>query len=173
MRKLLAISIITLGLAGAVGHTSPQGSISALSGVDQQYMTHQRDLLEDIVRRNFGRRFTGSADNDLELLQWLLDRRLVDPKDTRSLQAMGVILGDVLASQLTLQWVVFEDKLGRSRALKDATTGELLFPITMISRRVEVGNRRPVVQIYQKAYDIITDLRPPQPYEVRPPGSYR
>jgi hypothetical protein len=85
---------------------------------------------------------------------------------------MGVIMGDLLAAELGLRWVIYEDDLGRSRALQYKDMETVLFPITMISRRVEVGNRRPVAEIYQKAYDIIDALRPPRPYEVRPPGTY-
>jgi hypothetical protein len=136
--------------------------IGELSYLDRQFMAQQRALLEDLVARNFGRRFSGVRDNDLELLQMLLDRQVVRANQTRELQAMGVdqtrelqamgvVMGDLLASEFALKWVVYEDHLGRSRALRNGDSDIYLFPITMISRRREVDNRTPVVDIYRKA----------------------
>jgi hypothetical protein len=64
---------------------------------------------------------------------------------------MGVIMGDLLAADLGLDWVVYEDREGRSRALRYRQSDNYLFPITMISRRREVDNRAPVAEIYAKA----------------------
>ena len=63
-------------------------------------MTQQRDLLNDMAALELGRSFSGDKDNDLQLLQLMLDRRLVRPDQTRELQAMGVIMGDLLAADL-------------------------------------------------------------------------
>ncbi len=139
--------------------------ISELSYLDRQYMAQQRSLLEEMTSIHFGRRFNGNPDNDLDLLQQLLDRRLVRPGQTRELQAMGVVMGDLLATDLDLEWVVYQDDLGRSRALRDGDSDNYLFPITMISRRREVDNRTPVAEIYGKARDIIVDSRPTLPFQ--------
>jgi hypothetical protein len=77
---------------------------------------------------------------------------------------MGVIMGDLLAKDLGMHWVVYEDAHGRSRALRYRDSDEYLFPITMISRRQEADNNTPVAVIYQKAYDIIAPLRPELPF---------
>ena len=78
---------------------------------------------------------------------------------------MGVIMGDLLAADLDMHWIVYEDKIGRSRALRYRDTEEYLFPVTMISRRREAGNNTPVVDIYEKARAIIIDTRPPLPFQ--------
>ena len=39
---------------------------------------------------------------------------------------MGVIMGDLLAADLKLHWVIYEDRQGRSRALRD---GERYLPV--------------------------------------------
>lgn len=78
---------------------------------------------------------------------------------------MGIILGDLLAADLGLHWVTYEDAEGRSRALRDGDTDNYLFPVTMISRRREVGNHRPVAEIYARARSIIVDSRPPLPFQ--------
>lgn len=139
--------------------------ISELTYLDKQYMTQQRALLGDLVATHFGGRFSGDKNHDLPLLQSLLDRGVVQPAQTRGLQAMGIIMGDLLAVDLDMHWVVYEDRLGRSRALRYRNTVEYLFPVTMISRRREADNQSPVSAIYQKAYDIIAPLRTPLPFQ--------
>jgi len=139
--------------------------ISEPSSLDRQFMARQRALLQDLAQRNVGKGFNGSKENDLELLQLLLDRRLVHNDDTRELQAMGIVMGDLLATELDLHWVIYEDAVGRSRALRYRDSEEYLFPVTMISRRREADNHTPVAAIYDKAYAIMATAKPPLPFQ--------
>ena len=139
--------------------------ISEPSKLDLQYMEQQRQTLQDLAAINLGRKFSGDRVRDLDLLQALLDQQLVRPDQIRELQAMGVVLGDLLAAELGMHWVIYEDTAGRSRALRYQESEVFLFPITMIARRREVGDQTPVVVIYQKAYDIIDASRPPAPFQ--------
>ena len=139
--------------------------IEKLSVIATAKMTSQRALIDDLVSRNFGSAFNGSKDHDIALLQRTLDARLVTSTQTQELQAMGIILGDLLAEDLDMHWVTYQDRLGRSKALRYRETQEYLFPVTMISRRREVDNREPVADIYQKAYDIINTRKPPRPFQ--------
>lgn len=161
---LPALLACLLGFSlGAAAQSPPR--IDELSYLDHQYMEQQRTLLEDLARRNYGSGFSGDKERDLKLLQDMLDDRVVRPDQTRELQAMGLIMGDLLAEDLGMHWVVYEDSKGRSRALRYLQTDNYLFPVTMISRRREAGNDKPVVEIYQKAYDIIAPLRPDMPFQ--------
>lgn len=159
------IRIFLLALVCSLAPASPAqetSRIDALSKLDLAYMDRQRALLGELAATNLGRRFNGDRDRDLDLLQTLLDRRVVRFDQTRELQAMGIIMGDLLASEFGLRWVVFTDEAGRSRALRYQDTDVMLFPITMISRRREVGDNTPVVDIYRKAGDIVTrSTQPP------------
>tara|TARA_R110002049_G_scaffold57581_2_gene157713 strand:+ start:2421 stop:2927 length:507 start_codon:yes stop_codon:yes gene_type:complete len=139
--------------------------ISEPSALDLQYMEQQRQVIQDLAAVNLGRHFSGDKARDLELLQALLDRGYVRPDQVRELQAMGVIMGDLLAADLDMHWVIYEDSMGRSRALRWQESDNYLFPITMIARRREVGNETPVVDIYQKAYDTIEGNRPALPFQ--------
>ncbi|TXS92116.1 DUF3806 domain-containing protein [Parahaliea maris] len=147
----------------ALAQEPPQ--IDDLSFLDRQFMTRQRSELEDLARRQYGQGFTGDTSQDLQLLQRLLDDTVVRSDDTARLQAMGLVMGDLLATDLDMHWVVYEDNLGRSRALRYRDSDNYLFPMTMISRRREAGNTLPVKDIYQKAYDIIDPLRTPLPFQ--------
>jgi hypothetical protein len=136
--------------------------ISELTYVDKQYMSERRTELDDLARGNLGRQFSHNKDNDLGILQSLLNRKLVRPEQKQQLQGMGIIMGDLLARELNMHWVIYEDTLGRSRALRYQQTENYLFPMTMISRRREVDNRSTVSAIYQRALDLIKpQLRKP------------
>ncbi|MEZ5571928.1 MAG: DUF3806 domain-containing protein [Halioglobus sp.] len=162
IRLMLAIWVSCAISASA----APQGvHIGELSNVDLEFMAQQRALLQDLAASRLGRQFSGDKQRDLDLLQALLDQQLVRSDQVRELQAMGVIMGDLLAADLDMHWVIYEDREGRSRALRYRETDNFLFPITMIARRREVGNETPVIEIYQKAYDTLDASRPKLPFQ--------
>lgn len=162
--RLMAIAALGLGVSLSTIAADPP-EISELSRLDLQYMSQQKASVDDLARRSFGDHINGNTAHDLDVLQRLLDRGLVRPEQTQLLQAMGMILGDSLAEDLDMHWVIYEDHVGRSRALRYRQTEEYLFPVTMISRRREADNRKSVADIYQKAYDIIAAARPALPFE--------
>lgn len=165
-RLLFQLTLIfTVYWAATVSQAQQEFRISKLTNVDLEFMAQQRTLLADIAARNLGRQFQGQRQRDLDLLQALLDKRLVRREQTRELQAMGVVMGDLLATELDMHWVIYEDSVGRSRALRYKESDDFLFPMTMISRRREAGNHTTVAAIYQKAYDIIAERKPALPFQ--------
>ena len=156
---LLALLLATGDLALA------EVEIGELSYIDKTYMQQQRERVAQLSERNLGRKLNGTRDNDLDILQQLLDRKLVTGEQTLELQALGVIMGDLLASDMGLDWVIYEDKLGRSRALRYQQTDNYLFPITMISRRREVDNSETVAEIYQRAQASMAAVIEPLPFQ--------
>ena len=159
--RALALAVLLFALPPV---TLAEASIRELTYLDRQYMQQQREQLDDLARRNLGRQFNGGRDNDLQLLQLLLDRKLVRDQQKTELQAMGMVLGDLLADELDMHWVVYEDHVGRSRALRYRDSDNFLFPVTMISRRREAGSDTAVGDMYQRAVDIIAPLRNPLPF---------
>ncbi len=160
-RSVLALLLTLCALAGH----GQEATISELSYLDRQYMSQQRDAVMELTATHLGRRLNGDTDNDLELLQMLLDRDVVKPHMTRELQAMGIVLGDLLAKDLGMEWVVYEDPVGRNRALRYADSDNFLFPATMIARRQEGGSDTAVADIYRKAYLSIDREREPLPFQ--------
>ncbi|MBT4522744.1 MAG: DUF3806 domain-containing protein [Halieaceae bacterium] len=156
---------ITVGLF--TPSTLAQGTvrISELSPIDHHYMNQQKTVLDDLARRHLGARFTGNKGRDLGVLQRLLDQKHVGPSQAEELQAMGIILGELLARDLDMHWVIYQDNLGRSRALRYRETDNYLFPITMISRLRAAGNNKPVIDIYERAYNTIEPLTERLPFQ--------
>jgi len=165
-QKIIRLALFLLLCWGSPGSLAQKPArISDLTNVDRQFMAQQRETMQDLAMMNLGRRFNGDRKLDLALLQALLDKQLVRPDQVRKLQAMGAIMGDLLAAELGMHWVLYEDNVGRSRALRYQESDAVLFPITMIARRREVGNKTSVVEIYQKASDIITKSTPTLPFQ--------
>lgn len=157
-QRIIKFTLLLFVCWSSYGSLAQQpAAIGDLSTLDLQYMTQQREVIQDLATINLGRQFAGDRDPDLALLQALLDKQLVRPDQVPELQAMGIIIGDLLAAELGMHWVVYEDNIGRSRALRYRETDDVLFPMTMISRRREAGNQTSVTAIYQKASGIITE----------------
>lgn len=77
---------------------------------------------------------------DLDLLQRTLDAGLPAENAALSLQALGMAFGKVLADENSdYDWWMVQDEYGRDPALRFRETPLLVFPQTMIARRVEEG----------------------------------
>ena len=129
--------------------------IEPLTAIDRQFMVEQRMRVEQLANR-LGRGLTGVVDRDLDTLQRILDERMVPAEDTLTLQAMGVVFGDLLGDRLDMDWVVYRDNKGRSRALRYRQMDVYLFPVTMISRRQEGGSERRLKPLFD---DTVRDTR--------------
>jgi hypothetical protein len=150
-RPVLVLLALLVLAAGGVRADEAAVRVSAPSGADLARLGMQRERVRELAALHLGRGLDGSRERDLETLQLLLDRGVVRAGETADLQAMGVVLGDLLAAELEMHWVIYEDASGRSRALRLGETPNFLFPVTMISRRVDVGIAVTVREIYALA----------------------
>jgi len=166
---LLSLLMMSSGLAVA---QSKDTTIEDFSWFDKQHMKSQREIVEDLARRNFGSGFSGQK-RDLELIQRIIDKSLIKRDDLIKLQALGAILGDVLVEQEKLEWKSYEDRMGRSRAVCVKDTEHCLFPITMLSRRMKVGLMPRVRDVYARATDMISGYKAKNPYDASNHKKYK
>jgi hypothetical protein len=139
-------------LACALGaHAQPPATVAPLALGDEQYLEQQRRTVRELAALHLGRSVTGQKVRDLETLQLMLDQGVVGTDDARQLQALGVVMGDLLAGELDMHWVIYTDGAGRSRALQLGDSMNFLFPITMISRRVKADVEVRVADVYARA----------------------
>jgi hypothetical protein len=127
------------------------------SPLDLAYLEQQQQRVDALVARRLGRRL-GGDETDIESLQAILDRQLVKADDEPGLQALGIVLGNILSREYDLQWVIYSDSKGRSRALQ-VREAQCLFPATMIARRARAGLAVDVRAIYDKAVQTIEKVR--------------
>jgi len=147
---------MNLELPAAAVHRGGAGgrAVAPLDFADRRRLDEQRRIAAALARRHVGTVPRGSRD-DLRILQRILDAGAVGPDRTYELQALGVVLGDLLARELGMHWVVYRDEHGRSRALQLGESDAFLFPVTMISKRLERGIGVDVLELYEQARQVI------------------
>ena len=165
MRKFVTTGMLALVFCCASAAAQLEPQISDLTALDRKFMQEQRTRIDDLARSSLGRQLNGAVDSDLAILQLLLDRKAVSSSQTLELQAMGVVMGDLLAVEPTVRWVIYQDRQGRSRALRTGQSDNYIFPITMISRRVEAGATVDVSALYDKAYKLMEPYLPALPFQ--------
>lgn len=158
------VRLISMGcLCTALPALADSSPVSDLGWTDKQYMASQVANIEELVRNEFGGQLHQSK-SDLEYLQRIINRGLIEKTDSRRQQALGMVLGNVLAKETGMGWFVYEDSDGRSRALCVPKTEHCLFPVTMLSRRMAVGLYPDVNKIYSEALEMVTPVLPQNPY---------
>ncbi len=144
--------------------------IENLNWLNEQSLENQRKLADEISRKYLGKRIKQSSRNEntrdnLTILQRLISETEVANESVESLQALGVVMGDIYVSQVKqLEWKTFEDEVGKSKAVCVKNTKHCIFPITMLSRRMAVDIKPDVNRIYKKGYDAISDYLPKLPF---------
>ena len=132
--------------------------ISEFDIVDSRKSTHQRELILTLVARRFGQRISGKELQDLGLLQRLLDNQYIKREQVFEQQALGLVMGDIMAAQLGLAWIVIDDATGHSRALRYKKTDNFFFPITMISKQLQFDRAADIRATYTSIEDEIKKL---------------
>ena len=141
-------------------------TITELSWMDNNKMGQEITALNELTEAKIGAPIRGDL-SDLDTLQRLIDRNIVEQDDYKIQQAMGLVLGNLILADFpsTFEWKIYEDELGRSRALCAKGTSDCLFPITMFSRRIEVGIKPDVKKIHSDAIAHMKKHLPKLPYD--------
>lgn len=147
----LSLLVLMLTVCFSLSGQAQEWRKEPLTTNDKTFMASQRDSIDSLTRRHFGRQITGQKANDFPLMQRLLDEKVIDPEQTATLQAIGVVFADILKEDQGLSWTIYIDRYGRSRALNIPGQRDVVFPVTMISRRYETGSSVNIEAIYQKA----------------------
>jgi hypothetical protein len=135
--------------------------------VDQQIDKPGSEDLADIeAKRDWVRgHFTPEAQHKyfevkekLRLLQAILDAGWIDKSDKLKLQCLGITFGDALAQELGMEWVMVTDEHGRDPAIRFPGTTVLIFPLTMISKRVERDEAVHVQGLFEKSVGVVKDM---------------
>ena len=131
--------------------TTAAQTFHALSDADLATLAAQRTVVE---------RYLGNDPQNLEnyataagklgLLRAILDARLFGPTHTYELQCMGVVFGDVFVQVCGWAWSMVEDELGRDPCIKVPNSTIVLYPLTMISKRIEHGENVDVFALFDE-----------------------
>ena len=113
-------------------------------------LSSQRRDIKDLIARHLGVLRLKGDRSDLRLLQDLVASRAIRPEDVRTWQGMGIVFGDILAKELGLHWVSYEDDLSVSKALRWKDTENYVFPVTVFSKRVGFNEKIDVAEIFAR-----------------------
>jgi len=149
---LIVLGVCLLGtqLTATARTSFNKPEITEMTASDRSQLERQRRLVAKLVSNNFGYNRLGSSTNDIRYLQKILDKKLIRRNENFDLQALGVVLGDIMVSNLPVRWVMVKDQYGKSRALQFEDSDKLIFPVTMISRRVSAGLPVNVRKLYKE-----------------------
>ena len=133
--------------------------IEALSEDDAAHAEKQRAWVRDHYEEHARHEFD-TIWGKLRVLDTIIRSNWIEPNETWKLQSLGITFGDVVAEYMGLAWVMVDDEHGRSYALQDPGTTLILFPWTMISKRIERGDGVDVYDLFKATCAKITELRP-------------
>ena len=139
--KLIRLFTWLTALVAATASGSPDKTLFApLSSTLRENMARQRAFVAELAKSKQLKHRVTRSDADLDLIQEILDRRLLRKDQTWELQALGVIFGDVLSvKEPALQWRQITDEWGTDPTLRYKETSWRVNALTMISKRVEAG----------------------------------
>lgn len=132
-------------------------TISRLTAEDQTRLDEQRQVVTQYLGDDSLEKYQSAA-GKLGTLRALLEGQVFENSQTYELQSMGIVLGDVFVQDMGFHWVMVEDEYGRDPAIKYEETSIIVFPLTMISKRVEQGEEVDVFELYNGAAARIGEL---------------
>ena len=159
--RLLGLALLaTLTFLGLATASSAQvhRTIESLGPSDLMKSERQRQRADELALRFLGTPLRGGDLRNLKIVQRILDGGFISKEDVMDQQSLGVVLGDVMAQNLHLTWIVVDDKIGRSRALRWRDTQPIFFPVTMISKRVSAGEKVNTEALFKTVSDEVDAL---------------
>ena len=126
----------------------PQQRITALTDGDRQRLQNQRAVVERYLGDEDSREKYKTTVGKVGTIHAILQGHVFKPEETHELQCLGIVLGDAFVQEKGMEWVIVEDEHGRDPAIRLPKTSIILFPITMISKRVERGEEVDVFDLF-------------------------
>lgn len=112
-----------------------------------------------LLKTHYGELTLAHDESDLPLLQRLVDDKVFRSDQTYELQCLGIALGQVFVEQTPLEWVMVEDEYGRDPALQYPNTTVIVFPLTMISKRVEEEREVDVAALFRTIKNHVEEMK--------------
>jgi hypothetical protein len=138
----------------------PDQKIESLNADDLVRIAKQRAVIERYLGEDAGNlQKYQTAAGKLGLLRALLDQKVFQPSQTYELQCMGIVFGDALVQYSGAEWRAVEDQYGRDPCVQIPGSTDILFPLTMISKRIEKGEAPDVFDMFNWSIAKIEELK--------------
>ena len=122
-------------------------TVSTPTDTDLKRLAEQRTVVTRYLDDAGLQKFQTPA-GKLGTLRALLEAKTFRSDQTYELQCMGIVLGDVFVQDMGFHWVMVADEHGRGPAVQYQDTSVILFPLTMISKRIEANESVDVFELY-------------------------
>ena len=155
--KFICALLLLLSSVAMANDDQKLSSLS-LSLAEQKCLEDQRNTIASHLSPTDQASKYPSAAGKLGLLRALLAAHTFTGTQTYELQSMGVVLGDAFVADMGFHWIVVEDAHGRDPAIRYRDTSVVLFPLAMISKRVEDGQDVDVFELYNSVADDVYKL---------------
>ena len=100
-----------------------------------------------------------TVEGKLHLLDIILKSSWIEKEETLKLQCLGITLGDAFAQGFSLEWIEVKDTFGNDPALQLPNSSIIIYPLTMISKRIELGEDVDIYKLYTWLKDKITEIQ--------------
>jgi hypothetical protein len=100
-----------------------------------------------------------SLEEKLNLLDTIIKSNWISKDETVKLQSLGVTFGDCLAQKMDLKWMSVSDEYGKDPSLILEGTSIVVFPLTMISKRIEDGAEVDVYGLFDSVCNKINEIK--------------
>ena len=131
--------------------------IYPLTPKDLHRLKEQRLVVSSFLKDDASKKKYESAAGKLGAIQAILEAETFSPEQTHELQCLGVVLGDAFVQEMGLEWVIVEDQYGRDLAVRMPERSIFLFPITMISKRIEDGEQVDIFDLFNGVASVVEE----------------
>ena len=147
--------LLALGLPAMLMADDDQ-KIHDIAEEDEARLMEQRQVVEKYLTEDSKEKYKTAA-GKLGLLRALIDKDVFKKDQTYELQCMGIVLGDVFVQEMKMEWIVVEDSYGRDPAVRMPGTSVIIFPLTMISKRIEREEEVDVFELFNGVANFVDE----------------
>ncbi len=137
----------------------PEQKITALTEADQKRLRDQRAVVEHYLRNEDSKKKYKTVAGKVGIIRAILQADVFKRNQTYELQCLGIILGDALVQEMGMEWIMVEDEYGRDPAIRMPKTTIIVFPMTMILKRVERGDKVDVFELFNGVAAQVEELQ--------------
>jgi hypothetical protein len=133
--------------------------ITALTDDDQKRLRDQRAVVERYLGNEDSKQKYKTAAGKLGTIRAILQGDVFKRNQTYELQCLGIVLGDAFVQEMGMEWIMVEDDEGRTPAVQVPKTSIILYPMTMISKRIERGEKIDVFELFNGVAAQVEELQ--------------
>ena len=127
---------------------------------DINRLARQLVFVDQLISKHYKGAKLDRSSSDLDMIQKIIDDKILSPNQTWELQSLGVVFGGVLAQNVpSLDWWIIDDEYGRDPTIRYKETSLRFNVLTMISKRVEEGEEVDIRHMYNALLEKLDELK--------------